>query len=191
MLKSSIIIGGASDAHKRADADFYPTPAACTVALAEFLVQSGQFSPVLWEPACGDGAICKVLEQKYGAQVYATDLHDRGHGQPGVDFLTAPAKLCVPIITNPPFALAEKFIWRARDFGVPFAMLLKSTYWHAARRRKLFQETAPAFVLPLLWRPNFMPERGSAATLDFSWTYWTAERAAQCVYHPLPKPEDF
>jgi len=38
------------------------------------------FEGQIWEPACGDGAISRVLEAA-GYQVISTDLIDRGYGQ--------------------------------------------------------------------------------------------------------------
>jgi len=61
--------------------DFYPTPPAGTRALLE--VES--FTGPIWEPACGDGAISKVLESA-GHQVISTDLIDRGYGTGGGRF---------------------------------------------------------------------------------------------------------
>lgn len=186
-VESATIIGGASRVHKRNDADFYPTPPECTLAL---LAKFGSvFSGDVWEPACGDGAISRVLEGQ-GLHVESTDLRHSGYGRGGVDFLkavVAPAGVSA-IITNPPFNLAEAFIRKAREFEVPFAMLLKSTYWHAASRERLFKSTGPVAVCPMLWRPNFAPERGSAPTMDVCWTVWHAHPVKTCAYTPLPKP---
>ena len=53
----------------------------------EMLLELEQFSPVIWEPACGEGHISKVL-QAHGYQVISTDLVYRGFGDPEpLDFL--------------------------------------------------------------------------------------------------------
>lgn len=54
--------------------------------------------------------------------------------QLGEDFLTIPFKECDWIITNPPFSLSEGFIKRCRYHNRPFALLLKSQYWHAKKK---------------------------------------------------------
>ena len=59
--------------------------------------------PFVHEPACGDGAMAKVIEM-YGRIVLATDLVDRGYGVGGVDYLSHPP-LAGSVITNPPFSL--------------------------------------------------------------------------------------
>lgn len=92
----------------------------------------------------------------------------------GTDFLTIPPIPCDAIITNPPFLLAPQFISRALGQTPYVAMLLKSTFWHAASRTELFRRNPPAAVLALNWRPQFGGEKhaGSSPTMDFIWTVW-------------------
>jgi hypothetical protein len=71
---------------------------------------------------------------------------------------------------------------------VPFALLLKDTFWHAKNRHALFLETGPAAVMPMLWRPNMAPDRGKSPTMEFCWTVWDASPAPQCHYTPLERP---
>ena len=182
-IASATIIGGMSHAHRRNAADFYPTPPECTWALLRHFNPPG---PV-WEPACGDGAISKELKAS-GLSVFSTDLHDRGYGLAGMDFLNRVGAEFRSIVTNPPFSLAEQFIRRARSFGVPFAMLLKSTYWHAAGRQELFGNTGPEQVIAMTWRPAFDTSRGKSPTMDVIWTTWGAEPSDICVYKTAAKP---
>jgi hypothetical protein len=186
-MRSSTIIGGTSPNHARHEDNFYATPPDVTRAfLSSPAWAMFEFRP-LWEPACGDGAISKVLTGA-GCNVASTDLHYRGYGMGGVDFLKhdMPGRA---IITNPPFdAIAAQFIAKARATGMPFAMVLKGTYWHAASRQALFRGTGPRYVMPLLWRPNMVPERGKSPTMEFMWTVWDASPAPRCEYLPLPKP---
>lgn len=83
---------------KRAAYEFYPTPPEATRAL----LSAEGFEGSIWEPACGDGAISKVLEAA-GYQVVSTDLIDRGYGAGGHDFLKSDKPLAKNIITNPPY----------------------------------------------------------------------------------------
>lgn len=161
--------------------DFYPTPPECTVALLDFL--KGRFllrgSDTIWEPACGDNAMVNVMRQK-GYSVIATDII---HGQ---DYLTWTQPHSYDwIITNPPFCLAQEFIAKSIGKNKPFALLLKSQYWHSARRYSLFKDCQPTFVLPLLWRPDF--EGKGASTLDMIWCVWIG-RSQITYYIPLEKP---
>ena len=63
--------------------DFFPTPAWATYAL----IDNEKFSGEIWESACGDGAMSRVLAQT-GCNVLSSDLHNRGYGDVGIDFLT-------------------------------------------------------------------------------------------------------
>ena len=184
-MKSSTMIGGKSNQHGRNAADFYATPPECTAVLLENY--GGMFrSGRVWEPACGDGAISKVLEAD-GLDVVSTDLQDRGYGEGGMNFLTSDCS-CQSIITNPPFHLAAQFIERAVQKEVPFAMLLKATYWHAAKRSELFNRTRPLAVMAMSWRPAMSPERGKSGTMDFIWTVWGSKPSLETKYIVSKKP---
>jgi hypothetical protein len=154
---------------KRRALDFYPTPPDVTHALMDFLHL--HWSTLVWEPACGDGAMAEVFKKR-GYKVMASDLRETGYGQGGVDFLET-RRDCDAIITNPPFSLSEQFIRHGISQAPVVAMLLKSQYWHAAKRMDLFTDFPPAYVLPLTWRPDFMGgERGGAPTMEVLWTVW-------------------
>ena len=60
---------------RRVPHDFYPTPPEAIRALLSVETFEGS----IWEPACGDGAISKVLLEA-GHEVVSTDLIDRGYG---------------------------------------------------------------------------------------------------------------
>lgn len=163
-MKSHIISGGGN---KNESFDYYPTPPEATHALMRFL----KLPPcTVWDPACGDGAMSDVIKQ-YECNVISSDLRYSGYGAGGVNFLDTSFD-CDAIITNPPFSLAEEFIRKALSDSNTVAMLLKAHYWNAAKRKTLFEENPPAFVLPLTWRPNFLAERGKSPTMDFQWTVW-------------------
>lgn len=174
--RGSRINGGNSATGRRAS-DFYPTPPEATMALLQFLnLPPGTR---VWEPACGQGHIVRVLEQM-GYSVIGTDI------QTGVDFLTAPCAACDWIITNPPFVLAEAFIRRCGEHGLPFALLLKSQYWHAVCRYELFQSLPPGWILPLTWRPDFTGK--GQALMDMMWVVWPRAAGSVTAYQPLLKP---
>lgn len=176
------MVGG--NGKRRAD-DFYPTPPEATEALC----LAGLLDPAMkdaWEPACGDGAMARVL-LRHGYEVVATDLVDRGFGHVQ-DFLKTTAPLADTIITNPPFNLAEAFIRHANEIGTSqIAMLLKSTFWHAAKRIPLFNKYPPAVIAPLTWRLDFTG--GGAPTMDCVWVVWGGPmEQGVTVFHPLPRP---
>lgn len=179
----AINLTNSSTENKRRDLDFYPTPSNVTTALMDFL----KLDPCrIWEPACGDGAMAKVIA-KYGHNVYSSDIRESGYGVSGIDFLQVTEKWDA-IITNPPFNISEAFIRHALKQARIVAMLLKSQYWHAAKRHILFQENPPAYVLPLTWRPDFMSgERGGAPTMEVCWSVWVAGKT-DTRYRLLSKP---
>src|SRR3954447_7018341 len=92
--------------------DLYETPAEATRAL----LNAAKLPQNLWEPACGPGAIVRVLRGA-GHDVLGTDLVDYGsldQDQGGRDFLLehtlpqlAGGATVDAIVTNPPFKLAN------------------------------------------------------------------------------------
>lgn len=65
----------------RAENDFYATDPRAI----ELLLNVENFSDKVWECACGEGHLSKVLESK-GYDVISTDLIDRGFGTGGGRF---------------------------------------------------------------------------------------------------------
>lgn len=179
-MKDTLTIIGAHG--KRRENDFYPTPPEVTVALLKFLEKRFLLRghDTIWEPACGDGAMFDVMMAR-GYTVIGTDISS-GH-----DYLTTDQKMEYDwIITNPPFSVSAEFIERSIKRNKPFAFLLKTQYWHSAKRFKLFTEYPPSFVLPLTWRPSFTGQKNSL--LDVIWCVWIgATNITQ--YIPLEKPK--
>ena len=76
-------IGAAGHAnHARQSEDYYATEPKAT----ELLCELEKFSHDVWEPACGEGHMVKVLQSK-GYNVRASDLIDRGGGTRYMIFL--------------------------------------------------------------------------------------------------------
>lgn len=178
-------IAGGNTGYRRRESDFYPTPPEATIALMNFLDLPKEC--VIWEPACGDGHMVYQI-RKMGYEVIESDI------KTGTDFLKTPLKKCDWIITNPPFSLSEKFISRCYDHKKPFALLLKSQYWHAKKRLSLFEETNPTYILPLTWRPDFcFGKRGKGSPLmDVMWVVWDREwsySTERTMYIPLKRPK--
>lgn len=102
----------------------------------EILLQNEEFTPLVWECACGEGHMSEVLK-KHGYTVKSSDLIDRGYeGTEVIDFLKvtkADVKGEYPrdIITNPPYKYAKEFVEHALDIsedGTKVAMFLKLTF---------------------------------------------------------------
>jgi hypothetical protein len=179
-VSSQVILGGASPKYDRHKSDFYETPPEATQGLLDAM-PIDVFGPCVWEPAAGAGAISAVLRAA-GKSVIESDITT------GQDFLFSPVpKGVTSIITNPPFNLADDFIKRAFRTKLPFALLLKATFWNGKRHAEIFKATGPMLVAPLTWRPVMAPERGESPTMDFCWTVWGAYPSTFCTYIPLLK----
>lgn len=173
-----------ASAKDRPDTDFYPTPYAVTQSLLDFLKIDD--SNVIWEPACGQGHMIKVLEEN-GYSTVGTELNC----DHPVDFLKTKKLSGSWIITNPPFILSQEFIRHSHSLRpTGFAMLLKSQYWHATKRRSLFYDIRPKYVLPLSWRPDFLfGAKGSAPTMEVLWTVWEKGYTGPTMYEILERPK--
>lgn len=165
------------DAELREKDDFYPTPPSGTQAL----LAVEKFEGRIWEPACGDGAISKVLEAA-GYEVISTDLVDRGYGEARIDFLMERRLLAPNIVTNPPFKLAEPFLARCLDLGASKVALLCRLAWlEGAARREMFESTPFARVWVFSRRLHMT--RAGAATgkgglIAFAWFIWEQGHSA-------------
>ena len=189
--------------HKRKKSDFYPTPLEGTAAIIPVLVALGVLpGATIGEPACGNGAMARVLKRDGGYDVIASDLRHTGFGLGGYDYLRGgdnPAEgslgwlaeygLLDAIVTNPPFDLAEAFIRKAVGQAPVVAMLLKSNYWNTARGLKLYDAGfAPTGRYDVTWRLAFLEEeRGKAPLMDCSWFVW--RKGDPPIDRPLPKPQ--
>lgn len=159
---------------RRADLDgpdFFPTPAWATHAL----VESERFEGEIWECACGDGAMAEVLTNA-GYKVRATDLYARGHGESGVDFLSATAPVD-NIVTNPPYNAAEAFVAQGLKLARhKFALLLRLAFLEGANRANtIFLTHPPARVWIFCERITFYmkdAERAGGGTTAYAWFVW-------------------
>lgn len=153
--------------------DFHETP---RVAV-EALLSVETFDGLIWEPACGLGAISLVLEQK-GYEVISTDLVPRGYGEGRIDFLMEMHPRAPNIITNPLFKLAAQFAQAAcRLAEGKVALLCRLAWLEGAERRKLFETTPLARLwvfsrrLPMMHRYGYSGPQSSSA-IAFAWFVW-------------------
>lgn len=151
--------------------DFFPTPAWATMAL----VENEDFEGEIWEPACGDGTMARVLENT-GCPVIATDLYDRGFGESGQDFLTA-TRISDNIVTNPPYNAAEGFVKKGIELSRrKLALLLRLAFLEGAnRQRTIFSKFAPSRVWVFSERITFYPKgavQKGTGTTAYAWFVW-------------------
>jgi hypothetical protein len=155
----------------RPENDFYPTPPEATLAL----LAKEQFDGLIWEPACGDGAISEVLLST-GHDVRSSDLIDRGYGTAPHDFLQSDWS-ADHIITNPPFTLAQEFVEKSLKCTTgKVVMLCKLVFLEGQKRKSFFENTPLARVHVFSKRVNFYREgqRGKlgSSMMAFGWFVW-------------------
>ena len=140
---------GASNhtANERQQHDFYATEPKAL----QLLLHEETFATKIWECACGQGHLSKVLE-KAGYSVLSTDIVYRGFGSPeAVDFLDYrdEASFDGDIITNPPYKFALEFVQQALRVVKPHckvAMFLKLTFLEEKKRKRFFSSHPPKTV---------------------------------------------
>jgi hypothetical protein len=156
--------------------DLYETPGVATLAL----LAVEPLPPRILEPACGRGAISKVLRSA-GHTVFENDIVDYGQGQDSVqDFLNfKPAWVneIDAVVTNPPYRLAQQFVRHALTLCPRVFMLLRLTFLESERRRDVLEDSGLIRVhvfrnrLPMMHRDDWAGNRASNS-VAFAWFVW-------------------
>lgn len=154
--------------------DFYATDPRAM----ELLLDMEQFSPKIWECACGVGHLSEVLKQR-GYDVYSTDLIDRGYGVGNIDFLNCQDMFDGDIITNPPYKYGKEFVEHALELvpnGHKVAMFLKFTFAEGKSRKHLFETQPPKTVYisssRLICAKNGDFDSISSSAVAYAWYVW-------------------
>lgn len=173
--------------------DFFPTPPWATRALVlDVLVP--RLAPVadatVWEPAAGEGHMAETLREFF-ARVYASDIHDYGHGyaveayvddpkHPAGAARIAPHRADDWVITNPPFKLATPFVKRAvREAAHGVAMFVRTQFLESAERWALFDRHPPALIAQFAERVPLVKGRwdpGASSASAYCWVIWQPKR---------------
>jgi len=180
--KAQSIVGtnkGMNSGVERPALDFYPTPRRGTTALLEVETFAGD----IWECACGDGMMSKVLEEKY--KVVSTDIEPRGYGSQ-LDFLNSADLLAPNIVTNPPFVIAQEFAEHALGLGCDkLALLCKLAFLEGVSRSAWLEKTPLKAVYVFKRRLKFT--RGGdenikgGGMIAFAWYVWEREHSQESV----------
>ncbi len=164
--------------------DLYETPDVAVAALLRF----EPIPDLVWEPACGPGAIVSHLRGT-GRTVIATDLVAWGceNSESRRDFLMerrAPEGVQC-IVTNPPFKLAEEFAAHACDLVPEVHMLLRLAFLEGLRwqERGLSKGLKDVRVfaprLPFMHRHRWDGPKNSNSGFPFAWFSWRRGYADQ------------
>jgi hypothetical protein len=161
--------------------DLYETPPQAT----EALLRAEAVPPLVWEPACGPGAIARVL-RRHGHVVVASDLVDYATEDQDFarwDFLLEERlpKGTQAIVTNPPYKLVMPFVARALALCPYVAMLLRLQFLEGSgtERSRLLDGGRLARVhvfrnrLPRMHRAGWVGTRATNR-VAFAWFVWDA-----------------
>ena len=160
---------GAREARRLRSDDFHETPPEAV----EALLAVERFDGPIWEPACGRGAISRVLES-HGHVVVSSHLVNRGYGEGRVDFLLGMGTTRCERDHQPSYKLANKFAEHATRIVTGKVALLCRLVWLAGQvRRRLFEaHLSRVWVfskrLPLMHRDGWEGPRSTSA-IGFAW----------------------
>lgn len=154
--------------------DFYATDQRAITELLDREI----FNKKIYEPACGEGHIGKILES-FGYEVKATDVCYRGYGErESVDFFEVKEN-DLDIVTNPPYFCANEFLEHALEIsksGVKIAMLFRLAFLEGQKRFDLFQKFPPQKVYVFSKRLNCAKngafEKYKSSAIAFAWFVW-------------------
>lgn len=153
--------------------DYYPTHPGATRAL----LSVERFEGPIWEPACGEGDMSRVLEA-VGYEVISSDLIDRGYGEGGRDFLMEWSPVAPNIVTNPPFRWAIEFTDRALQLTTgKVALFLRLAFLEGVERGQWFPGTPLARVWVMsrrvpMQRGKLQEEGDGHGVIAFAWFIW-------------------
>lgn len=182
---------GPQIAPHRAAYEFYPTPPEATRAL----LAAESFDGSIWEPACGQGHISKVLVAA-GHDVVSTDLIAYGYGEPNRDFLCETRPLAKHIVTNPPYGrgLADAFAKHAlrltAETSGNVAMLMNMSGLCHPLRHAFYVNQPPAVIYALdectCW-PYGDPARATTGIgkQRYCWIVWKSGHQGPTHFHWL------
>ena len=157
---------------------------------------------VCWEPACGKGAIVRILRAT-GRTVYATDLvnyNSPDQDEARWDFLSE-RQLPIgvqAIVTNPPYKNAALFVRKALELCPRVVMLLRLNFLESGNektevgRARIFclDTHPPARVLvfrnrlPMQHRDGWDGNR-TTNTIAFAWFVWDATHKGPTELHRI------
>lgn len=173
-----------ADALEREPDEFYPTPPEPTRAFLSAEIDRLRAFDLIWEPACGDGAMMREL-RAVGLDCFGSDLIDRGFEDAAIksfyDYAKAPSPA---IVTNPPFAECgwgngkARWLYHALDtLGVQYmALLMNWSFPGAGGLGPFWAKHPPARVYLMRWKIDFTGQ-GAPPMLN-GWFVWDRSTGA-------------
>jgi len=186
----------AREERPREERDFYPTPPEPTRAILN--AEAGRLAefPLIWEPACGDGAMAREMTAA-GHAVIASDVVNRGcPGMTLMDYFTCTRAPAQAMLTNPPYDCVNfrdgkgRWITHAMDtLGLDYMALLLSWSWPGAGGLSgVWSRWPPARVYLMRWKIDFTGA-GAPPMLN-GWFIWDRAHRGETVLRMLDRADD-
>ena len=183
----------------RRENDYYPTKD--TDAIRSLLAVDGEVIRAcgrVWEPACGDGAMVRVIRDA-GIPCTASDLIDRGCPDSWqADYFTCLRSRARAIITNPPYNLINARDgagrWLRHTLDMPdwdYLALLLSWDWPAARQNglgDLLDQRPFSYCYLIRWKIDFTGE-GSPPQRN-AWFVWRKDWKGEPAFRFMDRTDD-
>ena len=169
---------GMAQRHEKLDSlDDFPTPPWATRALMEHVLSAKDYqNKSCREPACGRGYMSRPLEEYFGS-VQSSDIGNYGFGKEENFVECLPSEKTNWMITNPPFKLAEDFIFKGLELtSCGVAVLVRTVFLESiGRYNRLFSKIPPSYVAQFVERVPIVKGRvdpkASSAT-GYAWIVW-------------------
>jgi hypothetical protein len=177
--------------HAERGLDVYETP---PVAVHALLKVESLVAGRIWEPACGPGAIVRVLRDR-GHDVVASDIKDYGcpDSRGDVDFLkqaAAPDGATV-ILTNPPYRRSNRFVRLALKYAPLVIMLLPIRFLVGERRSDILEGGKLRCIyvfrnrLPMMHRHGWRGAKIDKGKAAYAWFVWDAGHSGPATIHHI------
>lgn len=158
-------------------------------AVVDALLDVEPLSGMCWDPSCGGGNIPQAIIAR-GQSCFASDVADRGYGEPYTDFFTHERHVA-NIVTNPPYGVIEPYIRRALAFTTgKVCILARLALLEGMKRQALFRETPLARVWVSSRRVSMPPGgtdvKAAGGTVAYAWFVWQRGYAGKPTLDWLP-----
>lgn len=182
---------------KRSKLDYYPTPHALAVAALDLATQFLPEPPgAILDPGCGKGEWSRAVRQFWpDAFFWGVDLsRERLTACAGYDalshmnYLDFSAGRQFPLIVgNPPYNVAEAFVWRSLDHltedGVLVFLLRHAFLATQGRYERMYSplkgKARPFLVTVCSQRPSFTGD-GNTDSTEYTLYFWRKQSARAC-----------
>ncbi len=166
------------EGEEREENDFYATDPAVIPPLLKLLGWENG-GKLIRENSCGSGCLSIMLDL-FGHKVISSDLIDRGYGITGIDFLQPNELDNLPydaVVMNPPYKLAEKFIWKSLEIAPVVCAFLRIQFYESEKRSKLFDDygrlrKVAVFKKRVLCSKDGLFKQGESSAVCYAWFIW-------------------